>query len=125
MGNTIWFDIQGRDAANIPADNSIMLRLEKPLVKLSVKLKVPKLSSFYAYEAGWFQKWRWFNPSDALKAVQAIHDHLERNPNDLDFKVTESRKHWPEGLMKELIACRATLEGAAAAGKKFRFLIVA
>jgi hypothetical protein len=124
MGNTIWVDVEGRSPGELPADNSIMLRLEKPLAQLSSALNVPKFAEFYAYESGWFQKWRWFEPAKALTAISAIHDHLQHNPGDLRFDPDPSRSHWPEMLMKELLECRRVLEGAASTGRKFRFLIV-
>ena len=124
MGDTIWVDVEGRAPAEVPADNSIILRLEKNLAKLSSKLGVPKLADFYAYESGWFQKRRWFDPAKALSTVNALHSHLEQKPDDLAFESTASRKHWLEALMKELVECRRVLEDAVAKGKKFRFLIV-
>ena len=124
MGNTIWVDVEDRGPGELPADNSIILRLEKQLARLSSVLNVPTLADFYAYESGWFQKRRWFEPAKALTAISAIHDHLQHNPGDLGFEPDASRAHWPEMLMKELLECRRALEGAAANGKKFRFLIV-
>jgi len=124
MGDTIWVDVEGRGAGEVPADNSIILRLEKNLAKLSAKLGVPKLADFYAYESGWFQKRRWFDPAKAVPTVNALYSHLEQNPADLGFEPTASRKHWPDALMKELVECRRVLEDAVAKGKRFRFLIV-
>jgi hypothetical protein len=124
MGDTIWVDVEGRGPGELPADNSIILRLEENLAKLSSKLGVPKLADFYAYESGWFQKRRWFDPAKALPTINALHSHLEQAPSDLGFEPDASRKHWPEMLMNELSECRRALEGAAANGKKFRFLIV-
>jgi hypothetical protein len=124
MGDTIWVDVEGRGPGELPADNSIILRLEKHLAKLSSKLNVPKLADFYAYERGWFQKRRWFDPGNALTAINALHNHLEQSPGDLGFEPDASREHWPEMLIKELLECRRALENAVANGKKFRFLIV-
>lgn len=124
MGDTIWVDVEGRGPSELPADNSVILRLEKNLATLSSTLNVPKLADFYAYESGWFQKRRWFDPAKALTMVNALHSHLEQNPGDLGFEPTASRKHWPEALMKELAECRRVLEEAVAKGKRFRFLIV-
>ena len=124
MGDTIWVDVEGRGPGELPADNSIILRLEKNLAKLSSKLNVSKLADFYAYESGWFQKRRWFDPGKALATVNALHIHLEQNPADLGFEPDASRQHWPELLMKELAECRRVLEDTVAKGKRFRFLIV-
>jgi len=124
MGDTIWVDVEGRGPGELPADNSIMLRLEKHLAQLSSKLNVPKLASFYAYESGWFQKGRWFDPANALTAINSLHNRLEQSPSDLGFEPDASRQHWQGMLMKELIECRRALEEAVAKGKKFRFLIV-
>jgi len=124
MGDTIWVDVQGRGPGELPADNSIMLRLEKQLANLAAKLDVPKLAGFYAYESGWFQKRRWFDPAKALRAINALHDHFKANPDDLGFEPDASRAHWLEMLMTELLECRRALEGAVANGRKFRFLIV-
>src|SRR6185437_2425574 len=109
MGDTIWVDVEGRAPGEVPADNSIILRLEKNLAKLSSTLKVRKIADFYAYESGWFQKRRWFDPANALPTVIELHSHLEQNPGDLGFEPTASRKHWPEELMKELVECRRVL----------------
>ena len=124
MGDTIWVDVEDRGPAELPADNSIILRLEKQLAKLSAKLHAPKLADFYAYERGWFQKRRWFDPAKGLTAINALYDHLDRSPGDLGFEPDASRRHWPELLMKELLECRKALEAAVSKGKKFRFLIV-
>jgi hypothetical protein len=124
MGDTIWVDVEGRGPGELPADNSIILRLEKNLAKLSSKLNVPKLADFYAYESGWFQKRRWFDPARALATITALHDHLEQNPGDLGFEPDASRQHWPGMLMTELVECRRALDDAVAKGKRFRFLIV-
>ena len=124
MGDTIWVDIEGRGPGESPADNSIILRLEKHLANLPSKLNVPKLADFYAYESGWFQKRRWFDPAKALTAINALYGHLEENPGNLGFEPDASRQHWPGMLMEELLECRRVLQGAIASGKKFRFLIV-
>ena len=126
MGYTIWVDVEGRGPEDeVPADNSIILSLEKPLAKLSSKLGVAKLAEFYAYEGGWFQKRRWFDPGRTLAAVTALHDHLERNFADLGFEPDASRSNWPDMIMGELRECRRVLEAAMADGRKIRFLIVA
>ncbi len=70
MGDTIWVDVEGRGPGELPADNSIILRLEKHLAKLSSKLNVSKLADFYAYESGWFQKRRWFEKMELARAYQ-------------------------------------------------------
>jgi hypothetical protein len=101
-----------------------MLRLEKNLAKLSASLNVPKLPDFYAYEHGWFQNRRWFDPVKALTAINALYDHLKHSPGDLGFEPDSSRQHWAELLMEELVECRRALQAAASSGKKFRFLIV-
>lgn len=124
MGDTIWIDVQGRGKGELPADNSIMLRLEKHLEEASSELKVAKLSSFYVSAGSWFKKWTWFDPVPALEAVRAIHDHLTIDLNRLGFDPLPSQQSWPERLMKELRECRRVLEEAIAQGKKFRFLIV-
>lgn len=87
-------------------------------------MNVAKLTDFYAYDSGWLKKWKWFDAARALVAVNAILNHLERNPNDLGFEPDAPRRHWPESLMRELRECRRVLEGAVATGNKFRFLIV-
>jgi hypothetical protein len=92
--------------------------------ELTSKLKVPKLADFYAYEGDWFQKRRWFDPAKALTLINTLYDYLERHPGDLGFEPDASCRHWPEMLMRELLECRRTLEGAVASGSKFRFLIV-
>ena len=51
MGDTIWVDVQGRAEDDLPADNSIMLRLDKQLDTLAAKLGVAKLTTFYDYSA--------------------------------------------------------------------------
>lgn len=124
MGDTIWVDVEDRGPGELPADNSIILQLEKQLATLSSRLNVPKLSEFYAYENGWFKKCKWFEPAKALTAINALLKHLEQSPRDLGFESDASRRHWPELLMKELLECRRALEAAIASGKKFRFLIV-
>ena len=149
MGDTIWVDIQGRAEEDLPPDNSIMLRFEKPLERLSAKLGVAKLTDFYDYSAMEQEladfmdeedadegeaiddtgeeaspQGTWFVPAPALAAVCAIHDHLVQYPEDLGLKPDASRKHWPAELMEELKHCRSVLEGAAAKGRKFRFLVV-
>ena len=124
MGDTIWVDVEGRRSGDVPADNSIILRLEKQLAQLSNRLRVSKLADFYAYESGWLQKWRWFDPAKALAAINTIYDHLQHSPDDLGFEPTASRLHWQDLLMKELLECRRVLEAAVSTGKKFRFLIV-
>jgi hypothetical protein len=124
MGDTIWVDVDGRGSDELPADNSIVLRLEKNLATRSWRLGVPKLVDFHAYESGWFQKRRWFDPAKALTTVNALHNHLKQSPSDLGFEPTASRKHWPEALLKELAECRRFLEDAVTKGRRFRFLIV-
>lgn len=146
MGATIWVDVEGRTEDDLLSDNSIMLRLEEQLARLSGKLGVPNLADFYDYSEMEEQfadrpdddahddavdddeeptpRGAWFEPAQALAAVRAIHDHLEQHPADLDFKPDASRQHWPSDLMEELKDCRGVLEDAAANGKKFRFLIV-
>jgi hypothetical protein len=124
MGDAIWVDVDGRGPGELPADNSIILRLERQLATLSSKLNVPKLADFYVYESRWFQKRRWFDPEKALTAISALHNHLEHSPADLGFEPDASRRHWPQMLMNELAGCRRALEAAVVQGKKFRFLIV-
>src|SRR6478672_6638147 len=97
MGDTIWVDVQGRAKDDLPQDNSIMLRLKDELDRLSDKLGVPKLSDFHDYSALAAQfaeemddgveaddKARpgemWFDPTQALTAVRAIHNHLTQKP---------------------------------------------
>ncbi len=66
----------------------------------------------------------WYDPGPALSAVRAIRDHLAEHPADLGFRPDASRAHWPADLMDELSDCVSALEGAAARGHQFRFLIV-
>jgi hypothetical protein len=141
MGDTIWVDVQGRAKDDLPHDNSIMLRLKDELDRLSDKLGVPKLSDFHDYSvlAAQFaeemgdgvetdDKVRpgemWFDPTQALAAVRAIHNHLTQKPEDLGFEGESSRRHWPGNLMKELQNCQTVLEKAVSQGRQFRFLIV-
>jgi hypothetical protein len=147
MGNTIWVDVRDRSMNDVPQDNSIMLRLEGQLDRLSARLNVPKLSEFYDYsesesmyddaddegdeaehDESFVEDGRdlglWFDPSPALAAVLAIHRHLNEHPNDLDFAADPSQAHWPGDLMDELGHCRSVLEGAVSRGQRFRFLIV-
>jgi hypothetical protein len=149
MGDTIWVDVQGRAADDLPPDNSIMLRLDKRLDKLAAKLGVAKLTGFYDYseieaqmadlvdgagadeeegpaggDGDAAEKGAWFDPAAALGAVRAIREHLAEHPDDLGFKPDASRQHWSDGLMEELGQCQAALENAQSAGRKFRFLIV-
>jgi hypothetical protein len=144
MGHTIWVDVRGRSEDDVPADNSIMQRLQSELDRLSTKLNVPKLSEFYDFSEleayyGDFEggeeddgplaegspsEGSWYDPEPALKAVRAIHDHLLQHPEDLGFQPDPSRAHWPDGLMGELQDCLAALEDAAVRGQQFRFLIV-
>ena len=49
MGDTIWVDVQGRGKDDLPSDNSLMLRLEDQLARLSERLRVAKLSDYYDY----------------------------------------------------------------------------
>jgi hypothetical protein len=144
MGDTIWVDVRGRSADDVPSDNSIMLRLQDQLDRLSKKLKVAKLSDFYDYsdlEAAYGEfgddpegdpaaadalpEGAWYDPEPALAAVRAIHDHLEEHPEDLGFRPDRPRAHWPGALMEELAHCRSVLEDAVARGQQFRFLVVA
>lgn len=153
MGDTIWVDVQGRGRDDLPSDSSLMLRLEKQLARLSEKLKVAKLTSYYDYsvleehygalsddaeadavedddDAGdnppddGQSKGAWFDPQPAHGAVRAIRAHLARHPDDLGFKVDASTAHWPDGLMEELEECERVLERAVSSGRQFRFLIV-
>jgi hypothetical protein len=147
MGHTIWVDVQGRSENDLPADNSIMLRLEDQLDRLSEKLRVARLSDFYDYseleaEYGEFaddaddadaagdgaegtpSEGSWFEPAQALAAVRAVREHLARHPEDLGFTPDASRRHWPDNLMEELTHCQAVLEDAASRGRRIRFLIV-
>ena len=143
MGDTIWVDVQGRAKDDLPSDSSLMLRLEKQLVRLSKKLNVAKLTDYYDYSEleGYYadlidepgadevddddaegeipddsqSKGAWFGPRPALAAVRAIRAHLARHPDD----------HWPAGLLEELEECQRVLERAVSSGHPFRFLIVA
>lgn len=141
MGATIWVDVRGRAKEDLPNDNSIMLRLKDELDRLSDKLGVPKLSDFHDYSALAAQfaeeindgvkaddKARpgemWFDPTRALTAVQAIHNHLTQKPEDLGFKAEPSQRQWPANLMRELQNCQTVLEKAVSQGRQFRFLIV-
>jgi hypothetical protein len=147
MGHTIWVDVRGRSKDDVPRDNSIMLRLESQLDRLSARLCVPKLSEFYDYselesaygdfdgeadepedeglsaeasqDAG-----LWFDPSPALMTVRAIYDHLIQHPEDLGFEADPPRMHWSGHLMEDLKHCQSVLETAASRGQEFRFLIV-
>ena len=154
MGDTIWVDVQGRAKNDLPSDNSIMLRLEKELERLSDKLGVARLTQFYDYslierqfaeiaaqtEGNGIDDWdeddgeedqeeddergMWFEPARALAAVTAIRKHLARHPSDLGFEPDASTNHWLDHLMDELDECRRVLRVAVSKGKKFRFLIV-
>src|SRR5689334_6817724 len=137
MGDTIWVDVQGRAEDDLPSDNSIMLRLDEQLDRLSAKLGVAKLSDFYDHsekeaefadlaqdadveeddESGQVAEratapGTWFDPAPALRAVTAIRQHLVRHPADLGFKPDASASHWPSDLMDELEYATAVLEDA-------------
>src|SRR5262249_12346882 len=127
-------------------DNSIMLRLKEHLDRLAAKLNVAKLSDFHDYselEAQYSDfgedddegdgadmpddgeaRGKWFDCGPALAAVRALHEHLVRHPEALDFKPSASRAHWPAQLLEELKYCQTVLEQAVAQGRQFRFLIV-
>jgi hypothetical protein len=147
MGHTVWVDVRDRSNAESLQDNSIMLRLQKELDELALRLNVPKLSEFYDYSelmahygeleddgdepadadssVGNVQAEAvWFDPGPALGAVRAIEGHLNLHPNDLGFESTPSKAHWPASLMKELMHCRSVLEDALSRGQHIRFLIV-
>lgn len=146
MSDTIWVDVQGRAEDDLPADNSILLQLEKQLGKLASKLGVPNLTTFYDYsvlgdEFGDFAEdaesgdgnavadqseslGTWFDPDAALASVRALHQHLLLQPNDLGFKPGAAQAHWPADLMSELEHVQSMLKDAVAQNKKFRFLIV-
>jgi hypothetical protein len=147
MGHTLWVDVRGRSKNEIPGDNSIMLRMQEELDRLSEKLKVPKLSGFYDYSEleehyGDFEedpdegqdaagiaddgeaRGSWFDSQQALFAVRAIYEHLEQHPNDLGLKPEPSQAHWPGHLMRELKDSITLLEDAASRNCQFRLLIV-
>jgi hypothetical protein len=140
MGDTIWVDVQGRAKDDLPQDNSVMLRFKDELDRLSDKLGVRKLSDFYDYSvlAAQFAeettgveaddkarpREMWFDPTQALAAVKAIHNHLLQNPEDFGFKAEPYRRNWPVNLMKELQNCQTVLEKTVSQGQQFRFLIV-
>jgi hypothetical protein len=151
MGDTIWVDVQGRAEDELPSDNSLMLRLQDQLARLSAKLGVVKLSDFYDYSeledyysefkadgdgtslktgdedeapAAHQSKGSWFDPAEALRAVRAIRRHLIQHPGDLGFEPDETQGHWPPLLMEELEHCETVLGRAASDKRLFRFLIV-
>lgn len=146
MSDTIWVDVRGRSKDDLPQDNSIMLRMKDQLDRLSMKLKVAKLTDFYDYSeleaqygdvdyeeesAGDLRSGdevqsigSWFDSGQALAAVHALHAHLLQHPEDLGFTPIPSRAHWPRQLLEELKHCQAVLEEAVAHGRPFRFLIV-
>jgi hypothetical protein len=147
VGDTIWVDTQGRRKAELPRDNSIMLRLKDELDRLSDKLSVSKLSQFYDYSVLKAQyadftgqsdtgnsdaevvdeeqsRGVWFDPAPALIAVRTIHGHLQQHPENLAFSPDPKHRHWPASLIKELKECQSALERAVSQGRKFRFLIV-
>ena len=150
MGATIWADVEGRGAQDLPSDNSLMLILSEQLDGLSEKLGLPKLTTFHDYsdmeaEAEGLlgdeedssqdgalgetsdavaPRGAWFEPAGALSAVRAIRQHLAKHPEDLRFTPDPSSAHWPALLMEELEHVQSVLERAAAGGHKFRFLAV-
>lgn len=147
MGDTIWVDVDGRAEDEPLSDNSIMLRLDEQLDRLSAKLGIAKLTDFYDYSAKEAEfadlahdadveddesaevarpalPGTWFDPAPALTAVGAIRQHLAQHPADLGFKPDASRSRWPADLMEELEHVQSVLDDAAARGRKFRFLIV-
>jgi hypothetical protein len=152
MGDTLWIEV--KDTPTSPGsgdDNSIMLRLQGRLDRLSSQLGVAKLSEFVddSGMAAECLEWlrqdaedglhpdaevpepdpavfesRWFDPGPALAAVRAIVARLERHPEDLRFHPDASRAHWPEMLMEELRGCEAALTEAVARGQSFHFRLV-
>jgi hypothetical protein len=152
MGDTLWIEV--KDTPHCPGsgeDNSIILRLQGRLDRLSGQLGVAKLSEFVD-ESGmaaecleWLRQDaeegllpdaevpdpdpavfepRWFDPGPALAAVRAIVAHLETHPEDLRFHPDASRAHWPGLLMEELRGCEAALAEAVARGRPFHLRLV-
>lgn len=131
MGDTIWVDIQGR--TELPADLSCLLLFQEALDRLSRQLGVAKLSDFYdnsnlyeefLNEANESSAAVWFEPAQALTAVRALHEHLTRHPEALEFSLEATQQHLPEMLGEELQHCAAALAEAVAHRQLFRFLIV-
>jgi hypothetical protein len=99
VGNTIWVDVEGRPEANLPPDNSIMLRLMDQLDGLADRLKVAKLSEFFDYivveaeyadleassDAECDSSGTWFDTKRALDAVRAIDNRLSEDFTALDW----------------------------------------
>jgi len=133
MGHTIWVDVRGRSEDVVPRDNSILLRLEGQVDRLSTRLGVPRLSEFYDYselesvygdidgeDDGLEDEYLsaktsqdaglWFDPSPALTTARAIYDHLIQHPEDLGFEPDPPRMQWPGQLMEELRHCRTVLQ---------------
>lgn len=137
MGHTIWVDVEGRAANELPNDNSIMLRLKDELDVLCEELGVTTLSSFcdyselaanYAEEmdarANDLPSALWFESASGLKTIDAIANFLTQHPERLNFNDDSKRRHWRTALIRELNDSKSTLKGAATAARKFRFLIV-
>jgi hypothetical protein len=152
MGDTLWIELKDtRTSPGSGEDNSIMLRLQGRLDRLSERLEVAKLSDFIdgSEMAAECMEWlrqdaeaglvpdaelpepdpavfepRWFDPVPALAAVRALVEHLERHPDDLRFHPDASRAHWPGMLMEELRGCESALADAVARGQPFHFRLV-
>jgi hypothetical protein len=130
MGQTIWVDTEGRAKEDLPADNSIMLRLDKQLAALAATLRVAKLNDFFdhsvlAKEFGDNSVAEsWFDAATPLATVNALREHLSAHPKALNFTPSRSQQHWPEALMKELIHCEEALRAAMEKGARVRLLIV-
>src|SRR6187402_308368 len=105
MGDTIWVDVQDREKAELPADNTMLLKMQSHLQKLAAALKVDPLTDFYGRD-GWLRSAKWLAPATALASVSAIQDRLQSHPEELGFELISSRKHWPQNLMNELQGCR-------------------
>src|SRR6185312_6337794 len=132
------------EEGKVPDDNSIMLQLAEQLDRLADTLQVTKLTHFYDYSElavayaefaeqaipagkgdGKAAEEVWFDPQDALISLTTLCDHLTQHPEDLGFIPRAGQRHWPARLIEELKGCQAILQGAAAHGRRFRFLIVA
>ena len=137
MSNTIWVDVEGRLAKELPNDNSIMLELKDELDSLCGELGVTPLSNFHDYSelaANYAEELddvpdnlpapSWFDPFSGLKSITAVAKFLTEHPERLSFSDDKSRKHWRIALMRELNDSESTLRKAATADRKFRLLIV-
>ena len=97
MGDTIWVEVHGRPLEETASDSGKMLRLERQLEALAVKLGVTKLSEFYdyselpdAFEDG-DEEPEEGDDAAADEAADEPDDDVDENGPDLSYGTPERR----------------------------------